>query len=181
MIGLLHVLSDVTKRLEKLNIDYFLVGSIASIYYSRPRFTQDIDLVLTIKATQVTGFEQAFPLSEYYCPPPEVLRDEVGRKGSFKLIHQQSGVKVDIVLNKETELYKSEFQRRQLVEIAPDIRIYIASPEDVILHKLIFFREGESEKHLLDIKEIAMNNTLDQQYLSLWVNKLGLAEIWSQI
>lgn len=57
MTGLLDVLQDVIGRLEKENIEYFLVGSLATMYYSRPRFTQDVDLVVRIKARQAAAFE----------------------------------------------------------------------------------------------------------------------------
>src|ERR1039457_3551016 len=116
MTGLLDVLKDVVARFDIAGIEYFLVGSLATMYYGRPRFTQDVDLVVRIKARQVSQFEGLFPHEQYYCPPREVLHDEVVRRGSFNLIHQNSGIKVDIVLDKETEFYVSEFARRKKTE-----------------------------------------------------------------
>ncbi len=181
MIGLLYVLKDVSSRLDQLNIEYFLVGSLASMHYGRPRFTQDIDLVIALRASQVGDFEEKFPLDDYYCPPDEVLHDEVSRKGSFNLIHQKSGIKVDIIMNKETEFYLSEFKRKVKVEIATGIEVFIASPEDIILNKLVFYREGESEKHLLDIREMVMTTKVDRDYIGEWVKRLGLGDLWSKI
>jgi hypothetical protein len=181
MTGLLEVLKDVVGRFDREGIEYFLVGSMATMYYSRPRFTQDVDLVVRIKARQIAQFEKLFPIDEYYCPPQEVLRDEVVRKGSFNLIHQNSGVKVDIVLDKETDFYASEFARRKKIEVAPDIEVYIASPEDLILKKLDFYREGQSEKHLLDIREVLMAMTVDESYIEDWVERLDLRKIWEKI
>lgn len=181
MTGLLEVLKDVVSRFDKESIEYFLVGSMATMYYSRPRFTQDVDLVVRIKARRVTQFENLFPIDEYYCPPQEVLRDEVSRKGSFNLIHQNSGIKVDIVLDKATDFYISEFTRRKKVEVAPGIEVYIASPEDLILNKLDFYREGQSEKHLLDIREILMAMTVDEAYIDDWVKRMDLRKAWEKI
>lgn len=121
MAGPLEVLSDVTKRLDGANIPYFLVGSLAAMFYSRPRFTNDIDLVLQINPDQIQDFENFFHIDDYYCPPTEILKDEVLRSGTFNLIHQDSGIKIDVVLLKKTDFYQSEFQRRQKVEIAPGI------------------------------------------------------------
>lgn len=181
MIGMLEILKDVVDRFNKNGIEYFLVGSMASMYYGRPRFTQDLDLVVRIKARQVSEFEKLFPIDEYYSPPKEVLHDEISRKGSFNLIHQGTGIKVDIVLDKETEFYRSEFLRKQKVEIAPGLEIYMASPEDVILKKLDFYREGGSEKHLTDIREIIMETKIDNVYIESWADRLGLREIWETI
>ncbi len=181
MKSLLDVLKDVVKRFDDLGLDYFLVGSLATMYYGRARFTQDVDLVVRINARQVMHFEKMFPLEEYYCPPREVLHDEVLRKGSFNLIHQESGIKVDVVLDKETEFYESEFARRRKLTIAPGIEIFIASPEDLILQKLAYFQEGRSEKHLDDIRDVLVNVEIDEAYINEWVERLNLKAEWGKV
>lgn len=181
MNSLLDVLKDVVARLDRINIDYFLVGSLATMYYGRPRFTQDVDLVIRLKARQLSQFMLLFPLNEYYCPPQEVLHDEIIRRGSFNLINQSSGIKIDIVIDKETDFYNSEFSRCKKIEIAPGIEIFIASPEDLILKKLDFYREGQSEKHLNDIRDILMNVSVDETYIETWVTRLGLQNQWEKI
>lgn len=135
MLGPIEVLKQVVTKLDSLQINYFLVGSLASMYYGRPRFTNDIDLVVQIGAGQIKDFTRAFDFPDYYCPPFEVVQDEVMRRGSFNLIHQDSGIKVDIVLNKNSEISKSELGRRQKVEIIPGLNAYIATPEDVLTWK----------------------------------------------
>lgn len=181
MIGPLDILKDLTVRFEKLKIEYFLVGSLGAMFYSRPRFTNDIDLVVQINPTQIKGFETVFPIEEYYCPPFEIIRDEVMRMGSFNLIHQATGIKIDIVLRKNTEFSKSEFGRRRKVELLPSFEAYIATPEDIILKKLEFYRDGGSEKHLQDIREILAETSIDEIYLQDWIGKLRLAPEWAQI
>lgn len=181
MKGLLDVLKDVVGRFEEAGIDYFLVGSLATMYYGRPRFTQDVDFVVRIKAKQVSQFEDLFPIEEYYCPPREVLIDEIIRRGSFNLINQSSGIKVDLVIDKETEFYTSEFHRRKKLEIAPGIEIFVASPEDLILKKLDYYREGQSEKHLNDIREILMNTKVDEAYIEDWAERLKLKAEWNNV
>ncbi len=135
-LGPLEVLRNVVVRFEKENIPYFLVGSLASMYYGRPRFTKDIDLVVQLHPSATKKFSGIFPPDDYYCPPLEVLQDEIVRRGSFNLIHQQSGIKIDIVLYKDTEYHRSEFGRRSQVEILPQFYVYLAAPENIILKKL---------------------------------------------
>jgi hypothetical protein len=181
MTGPLDLLREVTGRLERIGItDYFLVGSLAAMYYGRPRLTQDVDLVVKMGSGQIGAFAGAFPLSEFYCPPLEILEDEVARKGSFNLIHHPSGLKVDIVLCKPTEFYQGELARRRKVEVLPGFETYVASPEDVILKKLDFYREGESGKHLRDIAGILARNPLDEAYLDRWIAHFGLQKEWAR-
>ncbi len=181
MIGPFDVLKDVVLRLEKEKIDYFLVGSLASMYYGKPRYTNDIDLVLELNPYQVDKFAKLFPIEEYYCPPLEILSDEVVHRGQFNLIHQKSQIKIDIVITKKSEFSQSEFLRRKEVEVAEGLSIFIASPEDVIIKKLDFYREGGSEKHLTDIRGILAETSVDQSYLNSWIERFGLQNEWKKI
>jgi hypothetical protein len=181
MMGPLEVLKDIVSKFEKANINYFLVGSLAAMYYSRPRFTNDIDLVVQLGPLDIHKFANLFTIEEYYSPPIEVLKDEVLRSGSFNLIHQTTGVKVDIILNKNTDFYKSENLRMKKVSILPGFDAFIASAEDIILKKLDFYREGGSEKHLLDIREILASNNVDQTYLDEWIQKMNFNQEWLKV
>ncbi len=181
MKSLLEVLKDVVQRFDEAGIDYILVGSLAAMYYGRPRFTRDVDLVARIKARQVAQIERLFPIEEYYCPPREILHDEVIRRGSFNLISQSSGIKVDIVIDKETDFYASEFARRKKLEIAPGVEVFIASAEDLILKKLDYYREGQSEKHLNDIRDIMVNVNVDEIYIKDWAGRLNLQAEWEKV
>ena len=58
---------------------------------------------------------------------------------------------------------------------------YVASPEDVIIKKLWYFREGESEKHLYDIRGIIAHQKIDREYLKEWIQKLALVECWDKV
>ncbi len=127
MQGLIDALRDSTSRLHQAGIEYYLVGSLAAMQYGRPRFTNDIDLVVQIKSAQIPAFQKVFEVEEYYCPPKEVIVDEVIRGGMFNLIHQTSGVKIDIVPLKRTEFAESEFSRRKKVEILPGLEICLVS------------------------------------------------------
>ncbi len=171
----------MVRRLESENIEYFLIGSLAAMFYSRSRFTNDIDLVVQIKSLQIQSFEKLFPIEDYYCPPHEVLRDEVLSMGIFNLIHQASGVKIDIILLKDTPFYASELARRKKAELLPGFHAYIASPEDIIVKKLDFYRESGSEKYLLDIREMLVDTKIDNNYLNLWISHFGLQAQWAKV
>jgi len=171
---------EITRRLEAAGIDYCIVGGLASIAYGRPRLTLDADLVVALDAEQVDRFIQAFPADDFYLPPAEVLQTELQRdlRGHFNIIHQHSALRADCYLPGKSELARWELTRRQRLPLGSG-EAWFAPPESVIVSKLLFYREGGSEKHLEDIRAmIAAGNTADHQELARWIDKLGLQEEW---
>jgi hypothetical protein len=63
----------------------------------------------------------------------------------------------------------------------PDLESWVAAPEDIIIAKMRFYREGESDKHLRDIRGVLAQTSIDQELLQYWVNLLGLGEVWAKI
>ena len=83
-------------------------------------------------------------------------------------------------LLKPTPFSDSEFARRKQIELLPGFWVYVASPEDVILKKLEYFREGGSEKHLGDIRGMLAETEIDLPYLLIWIEKLGVTAEWQK-
>lgn len=178
MEGLMSGFFDSLEKLEKNNIPYMVVGSIASMIYGEPRMTHDMDVVIHLPPQDAQKFATMFPDDEYYCPPEEVIRAEIVHRGQFNLIHHESGLKIDIVIRKSTEFAATEFGRRRKAPFWNGHQVYIASPEDVIIAKLEYLRQGGSEKHTKDIRGILAETEVDQTYLDHWVQKLGLSPQW---
>ncbi|MEI6806341.1 MAG: hypothetical protein WCK49_07550 [Myxococcaceae bacterium] len=172
---------EVTQKLEAAEIPYMIVGSVASMTYGEPRMTHDLDLVVQVMPRDAAKFEQIFPSEEYYCPPEEIVKPEILRQGQFNLIHHDTGLKIDIVIRKGSEHAKMEFARRSRVPFWQNSEVFMASPEDVILKKLEYFREGASQKHLRDIQGILAQTQIDETYLQSWISKLGLERQWAEI
>jgi len=82
------------------------------------------------------------------------------------------------------ELRQSAFQRREQVDYGPPIgKVYIHSPEDLILYKLMYFGLSQQSKHSRDIAAIlkAKKNELDMDYIEQWVTRLGLSSLWKEM
>ena len=82
------------------------------------------------------------------------------------------------------ELPRSAFQRREQVDYGPPIgRVYIHSPEDLILYKLMYFGLSQQSKHSRDIAAIlkSKKNELDLDYIEQWVARLGLSSLWKEM
>ena len=58
-----------------------------------------------------------------------------------------------------------------------------AAPEDVIIKKMEYYKEGGSEKHLRDIAGIMKisGEIVDRDYIAEWAHRLGLIQIWDAV
>jgi hypothetical protein len=170
-------------RLNKLEIPYVITGAVASIIYGEPRLTHDLDLIVMLKTGDMDRFIHAFPSTEFYCPPVEVMRVEIRRpyRGHFNLIHHETGAKADIYLVGEDELHQWAFSKRREFDLEGE-RVWVAPPEYVIIRKLEYFREGGSEKHLRDIAgmlELSLKE-LDLKQLQDFMRRYGLEKEWAK-
>lgn len=59
----------------------------------------------------------------------------------------------------------------------------VSSAEDVILHKLVFFKQGSSDKHLRDIAGMlrVSGPEIDHLYIDHWALLLGVRDEWLMI
>lgn len=177
-----ELLREVIEVLERLGVPYLLVGSIASGVYGEPRLTQDIDVVVDLRPGQVPALCEAFPSPDYYVSREAALQ-AVHQPGQFNVIHPTSGNKIDFMVAGSGAWDRQQFVRRRRVEVLPHRQGFLAAPEDVILAKMQYYREGGSEKHLRDITGIlkVSGEMVDRDYVARWAGELGVTEIWQAI
>jgi len=176
------LLRYVAEALEALGIEYMIGGSQASTYYGEPRFTQDIDIVARLDAARVAALLERFPPPAFYASE-EAAREAVETRGQFNVIHPESGLKIDIFVAKDTPYDRLSLQRRHQLPLVPGRSAYFARAEDVILYKMLYYREGGSEVHVRDILGMlkVSGGEIDPRYVAEWASRLGLAEIWASI
>jgi hypothetical protein len=179
---LADLLLRVTRTFEELNLPYLVTGSLATIAYGEPRLTIDIDVVVRLPGGAVDRLCSAFPEAEFYVSP-DAVRDAVRRKSQFNILHPRSGLKVDVMVADDSDFNASRFSRSRTLAISASGEAVFASPEDVILKKLEYYREGGSDKHLRDIAGVLkiMGEELDLRYLDTWARRLGVDGLWAQI
>ena len=73
-----------------------------------------------------------------------------------------------------------EFDRKRKIPIWEDTEVFLASPEDVIIKKLDYYRQGGSGKHIKDIRGILAETKVDEEYLQHWITKLNLTQSWQE-
>ena len=173
-----ELLRLVGERLDRLGCERFTTGSLASMVFGEPRFTNDIDIVVRMDERQARLLSGAFLGDEWYVSV-EAAAEAARSRGMFNIIHVPSGLKADIIVAEGSAFDASRFARVRRIEL-PDGRVEpFSSPEDVILKKLEFFREGGSQKHLRDIASmIAVQGApaLDWRYLEDWAARLGITD-----
>jgi hypothetical protein len=180
-----QVLLEVTRVLEELDVPYVVGGSLASSLHGIPRSTQDADLVAALRTDHIRPFiarvEGAFYLS------PERVEAAVRRRTSFNLIHLKTMIKVDLFVFSETPLARQEMTRRLILPIPGELeaRLQIASPEDTILQKLLWFRKGGgvSERQWNDVLGVVkvQGSALDLGYLKEWAERSGIEDLLAQV
>ena len=167
---------------NKFGIRYMVTGAAASIVYGEPRLTNDIDVVMDLATAEVESFINTFPLEKFYCPPSEVILVEIARsqRGHFNLIHHETGFKADIYTLGRDKLNHWGLDNRKLIKIGGD-ELWLAPVEYVILRKLEYYREGQSEKHLRDIAGIltVSPDQIDFNELNGKIEQLILENEWS--
>ncbi len=171
-----------TELLENLGVNYMLVGSMASMAYGESRFTLDIDIVVDLDSETVVSLCAGFPDPEFYVSLP-AAEEAVRRRGQFNVIQPKSGLKIDFMLARNTAWGRHQLTRRQRVQLLPYHWGFTAAPEDVILGKLVYFKEGQSEKHLRDISAMLKisGDLIDRNDVAEWAKKLSVDQIWQAI
>lgn len=77
----------------------------------------------------------------------------------------------------------SQIGRSRILRAVPGIDAHFAAPEDLILHKLRYYRMGESDKHLRDIAAMLQISpeAIDRPYVSREAERLGLTDLWTAV
>ncbi len=166
---------------ESHAISYRVVGSMASIAYGEIRFTNDVDMVVALQLNHVDALCSHFAAPHYFVAR-HAVEDAIRRRFQFNIIHITAGLKLDIMLPKNTAFEKVEQARAVRLSDTDGLSALFASPEDVILNKLMFYQIGESEKHLRDIAGIlrVKGASLDEPYIDRWAQELNVLNEWQR-
>lgn len=175
----------VTQTLDTLNIPYFLGGSFASTVHGIVRTTQDADIIVDMQKKHIQSFisslEKDFYLDEV------AIEKAVKQRGSFNILHRQSIFKIDIFLSKNHPFEQAQFSRakKQNLVSGQEITAYVASAEDILLAKLVWYQQGGevSERQWRDALGVVkvQGEALDYQYLRQWANTLLIRELFEKI
>jgi hypothetical protein len=172
---------SIIDKLLVLNFKFVVTGSVASIAFGEPRLTHDIDIVLSLEDHELSSLLGEFSEDEFMIPPLEILQQEIKRssRGHFNIISYASGAKADIYLVGNERLLRWAVNNPKLLTIN-NLIIPFAPLEYVILKKLEFYREGNSQKHISDISSMLKISAqeIDQTLLNTLLQEKGLQELF---
>jgi hypothetical protein len=175
-------LRKLLEVLDRIGVDYFVAGSLASSIHGVARTTADVDLVADFRAEHVEDFVSLLERDFYV--DAGMIREALLRGRSFNVIHLASAYKFDLFPLGPDPYSQIAFQRREWLTATPagsDMEISVAAAEDIVLSKLRWYRDGggTSTPQWNDVLGVlrAKHNQLDLAYLRQWAAYLHVSDL----
>lgn len=175
-----ELLVDALRRLNRVGLPYMLTGSMASNYWGIPRTTHDLDFVIQLPAASIPAMMLEFGGDLFL--DEESVRAAFRPPYQFNAIDTRSALKIDFWLARPVAFDQEMFRRRMKVVVFGE-PAWIATKEDVILHKLYWNQITPSERQLGDAAGIVaiQREQLDIDYLRRWAAELEVGPVLEKV
>lgn len=172
-------LGRIAARLRDSGIPHMVVGSFASSFHGVPRASQDLDLVVDPTPATLEVFLASLSQADYYVDV-DAARDALRGRGQFNVIDMATAWKADLIIRKARP-FSIEELRRRIEGIVYSAPVHVATPEDTILAKLEWARQGGGS--VLQLRDAAgivqvRGRSLDRLYIETWAAVLGISDLW---
>jgi hypothetical protein len=171
----------ICQKLEAAGIPYMITGGAVVGFWGHIRTTMDIDIVIQIYG-RINSFLQDIEKEAYV--DIEEAKKSILNRSMFNIILNNTCFKVDIIPLDDKDDYEiAKFKRRIKIKLH-NKDIFITSPEDLIISKLLWSKSaGGSERQLRDSESIYKLNrdTLDLNYIRKWVKILNIEEEFRKV
>ncbi len=175
MLSQSEFLQNMVEKLQQAGIDYVICGSMAASFYGITRSTQDADITINPTEEQLTNFLNLLGNTCYI--NKDAALEALKHEGMFNIIEVENAYKADLIIKKRSAFSEEVFQRKRK-ENLPGKELYILSPEDSILSKLVWAKQSRSEMQYRDVMTIleTMGGTVDMKYLNKWAKQLNVED-----
>ncbi len=142
----------VAESFQKLRIPFHVIGGIVSSYYGTPRFTVDIDFVVSLESGHRDLPIIVDELSSLFEIDLESARASLRSHGIFQALDKETFHKVDFHSGQRVP---GELSRSSTREIYSGVIVPIASVEDCIISKLLWssMGSGTSRKDAVQVMQ----------------------------
>lgn len=183
MSTLAQAFQELLAALDRTEIPFLVGGSVAGSTHGIARQTNDIDIVVDLGPDRAPELCEA--LGSGWYADLNMMANALRTGRSCNVIHIASASKFDLFPVGADAFGRSELARRRSATTSvtglEDIEFPVASPEDTILAKLVWFRKGgeisNSQWHdVLGVIRV-QGSRLDRPYLDKWAAELGVSDL----
>lgn len=175
----LEVALRVARALESVGVEYALGGSVASSLQGEPRATNDVDFAVRLEERHVLPLVAA--LGPEFVVDEDGLREAIRRHRSHNLFFLPTVFKIDLFVRGGDAFDESELGRRTRHTVREGAALFVSTPEDNLLRKLLWFRMGDevSDRQWRDVLGLlrVSGARMDRAYLACWAPRLGVADL----
>ncbi|MBN1102386.1 MAG: nucleotidyl transferase AbiEii/AbiGii toxin family protein [Deltaproteobacteria bacterium] len=162
------LLEKIALSLDEAKIPYMVIGGQAVLLHGEPRLTRDIDITLGIAAERL---DLLLPVVSACGLRPLVdPHDFTAKTNVLPCRDRTTDIRVDFIFSFSP--YESlAIEHAQSVPMG-NARVRFASPEDLIIHKMVAGRPRDME----DVKGVLLKNPdLDTAYIRRWLKQFSSA------
>ena len=141
---------ELLNLFKKHNVKYLVVGGYAVMLYTEPRFTKDLDLLISIEIKNATAVYNA--LKEFGAPLADLTVKDFSQEGYFYQMGRPP-VRVDILMSIPGVKFSSAWSRRKQLTI-DGVEMNFISKEDLIASK----KASGRPQDLIDVKNLEKPN-----------------------
>ena len=141
---------ELLNLFKKHNVKYLVVGGYAVMLYTEPRFTKDLDLLISVEIKNATAVYNA--LKEFGAPLADLSVKDFSQEGYFYQMGRPP-MRVDILMSIPGVKFSSAWSRRKRLTI-DGIEMNFISKEDLIASK----KASGRSQDLIDVKNLEKPN-----------------------
>jgi hypothetical protein len=165
-----ELFSRIGSCLKQHSIPYMITGSQAFLLYGKPRLVRDIDIIIGLDA-RCTNLLLSILQEMALLPVPDDPKAFVKQTMVLPALDEPTGVRVDFIIS--SSAYEEQALKRVRRVRLNDHPLCFASPEDVIIHRVLVGQFGDQE----DVRSILVShlNNLDLPYIRRWLREFEAA------
>ena len=141
---------ELLNLFKKHNVKYLVVDGYAVMLYTEPRFTKDLDLLISIEIKNATAVYNA--LKEFGAPLVDLEVKDFSQEGYFYQMGRPP-MRVDILMTIPGVKFNSAWSRRKRLTI-DGVEMNFISKEDLIASK----KASGRSQDLIDVKNLEKPN-----------------------